>query len=225
MFYEKFKPHDTLQPFVECYFVWHSDEPIHNLVVESPPSGYCSIVFNCGDDYFLQNKKYERLAVPKQFIAGQAIYSYKLFLDSNISIAGIVFKPTALATLFFLPMYEYTEERRPLTSIFNSNFITLLAKKISNAKDSNEKVKLLEEFVMTAYAQNEPVPDCIDYAANLIIEKSGMMHITAILKEIYMSRRNFERRFFKKVGLSPKYYARIIRMGYIFKIIAGKKKV
>ena len=40
-----------------------------------------------------------------------------------------------------------------------------------------------------------------------------------------MSRRNFERRFFKKVGLSPKYYARLRRMAYLMNLVAGKKKV
>jgi hypothetical protein len=40
---------------VECYFVWEScGEVIKDMVVESPPNGFCSIVFNCADDYFLQ---------------------------------------------------------------------------------------------------------------------------------------------------------------------------
>ncbi len=52
-----------------------------------------------------------------------------------------------------------------------------------------------------------------------------MVHVADIMKEVFMSRRNFERRFFKKVGLSPKYYARISRMAHLMNLIAGKKKV
>ncbi len=52
-----------------------------------------------------------------------------------------------------------------------------------------------------------------------------MINVADIMKEVFMSRRNFERKFFKKVGLSPKYYARIRRMAYLMNIIAGKKKV
>lgn len=226
MIYKKFKASEQLQPFVECYFIWESlDEQVVNLVVESPPSGFCSIVFNCGDDYFLQNKKYERLAVPKQFIAGQSIYSYKLFLNGDISIAGIVLKPTALASIFNLPTYEYTEERIPLNNIFKKSFIDTYAEKIRCEKDANEKVKLLEEFMLIHYNETKCEIDYIDYAANLIGEKNGMVNVTHILKEVFMSRRNFERKFFRKVGLSPKYYARLRRMGYIMNLIAGKKKV
>lgn len=45
------------------------------------------------------------------------------------------------------------------------------------------------------------------------------------MENIYMSRRNFERRFFKKVGLSPKYYARVRRIGYAINLVSGKKKI
>lgn len=225
MIYQKFKPCEQLQAFVECYFVWESNEIIQNLIVESPPTGFCSIVFNGGDDYFLQNKKYERLAVPKQFIAGQSIYSYKLLLNGHISITGIVFKPAALASLFGLPTYEYTEERIALNNVFNPAFISSVHEKLQNEANANEKVRQLEEFVLHYYNSNQPQADHIDFAANTIVEKNGMVHIPDLIKEIFMSRRNFERKFFKKVGLSPKYYARLRRMSYLMNLIAGKRKV
>ncbi len=226
MIYRKFSPCDVLRPFVECYFVWESHgEIVQDYVVESAPTGFCSVVFNSGNPYFLQNKKYVRLAVPRQFIAGQAIYSYKLFLDGDISIAGIVFKPAALATLFDLPVYEYTEERIELNKVFRKNFVDSIANDIGIITDPKEKARLLEEFVLKEYNQRRPQTDFIDEAANLIVEKNGMLHIGDLMENIYMSRRNFERRFFKKVGLSPKYYARIRRMSYLMNLIAGKKKV
>ena len=226
MIYLKYEPTQTLALFVECYFTWDSlTEPVKELVVESPPSGFCSMIFNSGDNYFLQNKKYEKLQVPKQFISGQSIYSYKLFLDGNVSIAGIVFKPAGLATLFNLPVYEYTEERIDLSKIFNPSIIERIATQLKKTIDSKQKAKLLESFLLEQYEKNKPQPDFIDQAANLIVEKNGLMHINELLENIYMSRRNFERKFFKKVGLSPKYYARIRRIGYLLNQIAGKKKV
>lgn len=226
MIYRKFQPAEVLQPFAECYFLWHSQgERVTNLVVESPPTGFCSMVFNFGDVYYLQNKKYERLAVPSQFIAGQSIYSYKLFLDGIIDIAGIVFKPAALASLFDLPTFEYTEERIPLNTVFKKSSVDELARQIRTSPDENEKIKLLEAFLLKRFQEKNPEPDVIDTAANLIVEKNGMVDVSQIMKDVYMSRRNFERKFFRKVGLSPKYYARLRRMAYLMNLIAGKKKV
>ena len=226
MTYQKFQPCHILEPFVECYYVWQSgNEPVKDLIVESPPSGFCSIVFNSGDIYFLQNKKYEKLEVPKEFVAGQAIYSYKLFLNGNIAVAGIVFKPAGLATLFELPVHEFTEERMDLKTMFTPAVIEKYAERLAASADAREKAIVLEEFVLQQYELIKPEPDYIDKAANLIIEKNGMLHVNELMETIYMSRRNFERRFFQKVGLSPKYYARIRRMAYLMNSIAGKKKV
>lgn len=226
MYYRKYQPSSVLAPFVECYFIWDSEGPMEEaMVIESPPNSFCSIVFNYGDPYFLQNKKYDRLSVPMQFVAGLSIYSYKLFLQGQIGIAGIVFKPAALATIFGLPMYEYTEERIDLYRVFKRQVIDKTILKIKSADDETQRVRVLEEFIMQQYYVQKPEPDYIDQAANFIVAHNGMLQVTDLLKDSFMSRRTFERRFFQKVGLSPKYYARIRRIGYLCNLIAGKKKV
>ena len=224
MHYRKFNPSSILSPFVECYFIWDSEGRLETpMVIESPPSGFCSIVFNYADPYYLQNKKYERLAVPMQFISGQSIYSYKLFLEGEIGVAGIVFKPAALATIFQLPIYEYTEERIDLYKIFKKPVIDKYVTQIKIAGEE-QKVHLLEEFLMQQYRIQKPEPDYIDKAANYIVEHNGLLQVSDLLKDSCMSRRSFERKFFQKVGLSPKYYARLRRIGYLLTFVAGKRK-
>ncbi len=226
MVYQKFQPAEALTAYVECYFDWESVESLEKeLVVESPPNSFCSIAINYRDPYFLQNKKYERLEVPQQFVAGLSIYSYKLSLHGNIGIAGIVFKPSSLFTLFGLNAFELTEERADLFSILLQDYIKKYVVQIKQAATPTQRVKLLEELLLHHIKLNKPDPDYIDTAANLIVEKNGMLHVYDLLKDSYMSRRTFERRFFQNVGLSPKYYARIRRMSYLCSLVAGKKKV
>lgn len=224
MVYQKFIPALVLQPFVECYFIWLSQKPVSDIVIESPPNGFCSMVFNFGDDYFLQNKKYEKLQVPKHFIAGQSIYSYRLLMNGIIDIAGIVFKPAGIASLFDLSVYEYTEERLPLQNILPQYALHPAIQSLEKS-DANERARLLEQFVTDQFNKNKPIPDFIDNAANLIVEKNGMVDITQMMKDIYMSRRSFERNFFKKVGVSPKFYARLRRLSHLMNLIAGRKHV
>lgn len=163
--------------------------------------------------------------MPAQFISGPSIYSYSLSLSGNVGMAGIVFKPAALSTMFQLPMFEYTEERIDLYQIFRKDVVDKYVTGIRNANTESDRMKLLEDFIMQQYRLRKPTPDYIDYAANQIIERNGMLQVTDLLKDSHMSRRTFERKFFQKVGLSPKYLARIRRLGYIINLIAGKKKV
>lgn len=226
MQYLKFHPCKQLEPFVECYYVWYSgNEAVKDLVLESPPSGFCGIVFNSGDPYFLENKKYDRLLVPKEFVAGPSIYRFKLFLNGDISVAGIVFKPAGLASLFDLPVFEYTEERIDLKTVFKPAIIEQYATALAALSEARDKARLLEDFVLKFYHANKPEPDAIDVAANKIVDSNGLLNVNELMENVYMSRRSFERRFFKKVGLSPKYYARIRRISYLMNLVAGKKKV
>lgn len=226
MFYHKYQPDQSLSSLVECYYIWDSEGVMEEeLVVESPSNCFCAIVFNYGSPYHLQNKKYEQLSVPMQFIAGPSIYTYKLFLKESIGIAGIVFRPAALATIFGLPMYEYVEERVNLYKVFKKEIVDKYTLQIKAVNDEKKRVQLLEEFILHQCRLQKPVPDFIDKAANFIIDNNGMLLVNDLLKDSCMSRRTFERKFFQKVGLSPKYFARLRRIGYICNLIAGKKKV
>ena len=226
MIYRKYRPSPLLSLYVECYFIWDSEGSMEEAItIESPPTGFCSIVFNYGDPYSLQNKKYDKIQVPKQFISGQSIYSYKLSLQGTIGIAGIVFKPAALATIFGLSIYEYTEERINLYNVFKKEVVDKYVQQINMAAGEEPRIQILEDFIMQQYRLRAPEPDYIDEAANFIVENNGMLQVSDLLKNSYMSRRSFERKFFQKVGLSPKYYARIRRIGYLCNLIAGKKKV
>lgn len=227
MNYFKFTPCEALRPFVECYYVWQSEEGelLSQFMVESPPNGFCSIVFNLGDLYSIQSQKYPSLQVPLHFVCGQTIHSYKLILNGRLSMAGIVFKPTGLASLLHLPVYEYTEERVDLKQLFDPEEIEATADVLRQQQSANERARLLEDFLLKHAVDPLPQPDAIDEAACQIVASNGLLHINDLIRNACMSRRNFERRFFKKVGLSPKYYARIRRMSYIGNLIAGKSKV
>ena len=163
MIYKKFSPQPVLAPFVECYFIWESDGSLQEPVeIESPPNGFCSIVFNYGDPYRLQNKKYESLDVPMQFVSGQSIYSYKLFLKGRIAIVGIVFKPAALSTLFQMPVYEYVEERVDLYKVFRKEIVDQIKTQLP-AADIEQKILLIEDFIMRQFNLQKPEPDYIDH--------------------------------------------------------------
>jgi hypothetical protein len=89
----------------------------------------------------------------------------------NVSIAGIVFKPAGLATLFNLPVYEYTEERIDLNKIFHPSKIERIASQLKETSDSKQKAKLLESFLLEQFEKNKPQLDFIDRLLILLSKK------------------------------------------------------
>ena len=182
------------------------------ITVESPPNGYASIIFNYGTPYRVFSQKLNGELVPKAFLTGQATHSYQLLLSGMLGMAGIVFHPTGLSTLFGLPMYGFSDERIELRAILGSR-IDEWHHKIGEATTPASRVAVLEQFLNHQLLFRKTEPDRTDYAANRIVAQQGVVNISELMDELYVCRRQFERQFLQKVGVSPKYYARIRRVG------------
>jgi AraC-like DNA-binding protein len=222
MIYQKFCPSPHLRPFIECYFVWEKHgllaEPLR---IESPPTGFASMVFTYGDAYQVRTEKGVTTA-PKAFLTGQATRQYELALSGQIGMVGIVFRPSGISTLFGLPMYEFADERVALADVLGPS-LTDLHEAICEHPTTTGRIALLEQFINRQLLRRGDRSDRTDYAANLIVDKFGVLTVIEILDDLYVCRRQFERQFLQKVGVSPKYYARIRRVGHLCAQLATQR--
>lgn len=224
MLYQKIIPNPLLKPFIECFYIWEYEiSSAAPVLVESPPSSFASIIFNYGDTYTVSNQQHSKLTIPHFFITGQATGRYELSLSGKIGMFGIVFKPAALATFFNLPMFELTEERLDLKSVLGKDAEEIGAR-IAEASSNQQRLKLVENWLLQLHREKANEFDGIDFAANLILDRTGNIEIDEILGSVFMSRRQFERKFLQKVGVSPKYYIRIRRIGYVCNLLARQSK-
>lgn len=222
MHYRKYKPAPHLSAFVECYFVWdNGDVPAQPLRIESPPTGFASMVFSHGDPYRVRTEKQAILA-PSAFLTGQATRHYELELSGRIGMVGIVFRPAGLSTLFGLPMYEFTDVRVALADVLGPSF-TDLHEQLGESLTNAGRVALLEQFLNRQLLRRGDRFDRTDYAANQIVDKLGVLTVNELMDELYVCRRQFERQFLHKVGVSPKYYARIRRVGHLCAQLATQR--
>ena len=224
MYYKKIIPPQHLQAYVECFYIWELNA-LNPLIVESPPSAFGSMTFNYGQRYRVQNPKYDSVIAPQFFLAGQATHTYQLSLLGQIGMVGIVFRPAAMHTLFNLPVAELTNERLPIGDILRGVHIRNLQDKIEEALSNQARIELLIQFLTLQLMQNEHRFDAVDFTANRIITSNGMVNVNEMMTDLFMCRRQFERKFFIKVGLSPKFHARTRRLGYLCSLMSGKRQV
>jgi AraC-like DNA-binding protein len=220
--YKKIAPSPPLAPFVECYYVWEGQPHGGRLLVESPPNGFASMVFNYGGAYHIHNPKLQGVAVPSAFLSGQSTRSYRLSLQGDIGMVGVVFKPAGLGTLFGLPMYEFSDQRTALPDVLGRRAAEL-HEQICEAPAYAERIGYLEGFLLDYLSRNSITYSRVDYAADQIVRKHGMVNLGEIIDEVFLSRRQFERKFLHQVGVSPKYYARIRRIGIVCAMLAADR--
>jgi len=224
LFYQKYQPAPILQPYVECFFIWEWNVGTAVRLVESPPNGFASLVINYGDSYRVGDLKLGERETPQAFLSGQFTQRYHLQLTGQIGAVGIVFKPTGMAAFSRVPMYELTGERLCFESVFGKEGKGLI-EKIGNSTSSQNKVDLLGAFLVRQLLHENSREPSLDFAANRIVACNGIVKMDELFRGACMSRRNFERKFFERVGVSPKYYTRLRRISHICYQLGATEKI
>lgn len=223
MLYRKYRPCAALQPFVECYYIWEQGQKLMDPIqVESPPNGFTAMVFVYGDRYKAENGKQQMEQVPLCFLTGQLTATYHLQLSGKIGMAGVVFKPSAISSIFRIPMPEITNQRIPLDSIFGPE-VCLLTEQVADATSHFGKISAIEAYLLKKVLTQKFSLDAVDYAVDIIMERKGIISVKELTQLLNINRRQFERKFIYKVGLSPKYYCRLKRLGHVCSLLVAKK--
>jgi AraC-like DNA-binding protein len=189
-------------------------EPGQNLTIQSPPSGFEAVVFNYCDPYKIISAKNDEGWVPRAFFSGQNTGNYQLALTDTIGMFGVVFHPTAFATLFRISVKGTVDQRIPLDDILGLEG-KHWTQRVFEAENTIQRVNIVESFLLQKIWLSKLHDNVVDKAARLIGNRNGMLSVQELLCEIGSSRRQLERKFQEKVGVSPKFYARIRRFAYV----------
>lgn len=214
MRYESFQPSHNLTELVKEYWIFESDDPTVSQQ-KIIPDGFSEIIIHYGDPYRINlNGRWEQ---QKRMLFSSQISKY-FFLENTgkSGMLGIKLYPTAFHELSQLNVSDITDQVIPLDTVISG---TESLSKIQNENSSmKQKVELAESWLekhLTDINPQEKIRTCISQ----IHENHGMIDIDQMADEVALSIRQLERQFKKVVGLTPKFYCRIIRFNYIFEVM------
>jgi len=217
MIFKRISPPEELKNIVECYWIAENSDPspVQEKII---PDGFPEIIFHYGDPYLIRLKtSWEEQS--KTLFAGQ-ISKYFYLKNTGISgVIGIKLKPTALTHLYRISMDAFTDKVVELTEIPEMN-AALMEKKLFPHTDHNEMVSELNQYFQALAQRYDYSP--ADKAIEMIFEAKGMLSVSALTSVLYITERQLERIFKNYIGLSPKFYCRIIRFNYIFQCMQNE---
>lgn len=219
MEYRKIDPSPALRSFVKCYYVLEAELGTETHVVQSPPNGYTAMVFNYGDPYHVSSPSIPDTLVPRCFFAGQSTTNYRLTLARTVGVVGIVFMPAAVSTLFGISMEGTADSRIELSSLLGDESCAW-CDSIVAAGSTEARIELIQEYLTSKLDGHRARYNVADLAAARILSAEGNITVEELASDLCVSRRQLERKFLEKTGLSPKLYARIARMSLISNFVA-----
>jgi AraC-like DNA-binding protein len=220
MKFQRIEPPLALKNLVECYWIV-TRESKSSVLQKIIPDGFPEIIFHFGDPYRI--KLTDAWEIQNICLLAGQITKYFFLENAGVSdIFGVKLKPAALTQLFGLNMLTLTNKVVPLSSLA-INELGRLANVICSFNDHTTRINFVNDE-LTALSQSLS-PSPIEKAIDSICSARGVIPIASICEMSNTSERQLERLFSRHVGLSPKFFSRVVRLSYIFQLAQQKKLI
>lgn len=222
MLFKRILPAPDLQRYVESYWIVQDDDPtvVHQKII---PDGFPEVIFHFGDTYRI-NISGTWMEQSRSLLAGQIKKHFFLENTGRSDMIGIKFQPSAIALLFQVPMDAFTDKVVDLEEALGDKAASWKAIAFSH-EAPEKKIEALEHFIRDAVKQVKAETPLIDTCLQEIFSSHGMCSVSDLAQKAGVSERYLEQQFKKQVGLSPKFYARIIRFSRIFQLVQEENPV
>lgn len=218
MIYKLVEPSKELSHIIKSFWMIDSEDDTSIHQQKILPDGYPEMIFHYGDPYRI-NISGSWTTQSKELIAGQIRNHFFLENTGASKMFAIKFQPWVLKELFGLEMSTITDQVITISETIKEKIVDIKSIAISDL-DFSEKVTQIEDWFYNL--------DVVDFQPNyksvqFIHEKNGLIQLQELTELCKISERTLERYFKTYIGLSPKFYSRIIRFSSIFELIQEKE--
>lgn len=191
------------------------DQAITNV---TPPSLSKGLMFHYyRESELLTDNGVFRGNLPLGFIMTQAVKPNHWTFGKEWSILAVIFQPGMFRKVFPFSTVGLSDYFILFDDLKNKSYTELL-EKISLAADTDNRVRLLNDFFLKEFKHIDTSRDYVDFFI-LSLFKSTDKPIYELIKDIPMTERHFRRHFLRQMGLSPKKYQRLVKFSKAFHLL------
>lgn len=148
---------------------------------------------------------------------GQQTEVTNRFVGNNFLLIQVVFKPGALFRLTRIPSPYLTNQYIDAQTIFSQE-INYVNDKINESKRFTEMIQVVEDFLIREFKRSASAIHAIDIATTNLFSNDFITGVDELAKASYLSTRQFERQFKLRMGVSPKYFLKVMRFENAFRM-------
>jgi len=214
MFYQKYLPLPVLRPYIHWFYLLEYSGGESSLDVPGLANPSCALVFNYGDPYRLNSSRYNHALLPMVFFSGISTEPFTISLRGQVGSLGVIFRAAAFRDSFHLPPLEEFSDQRLDASEWAGRELDNFCAQLATAGSAHKRIELANQFFINHFRSRQPAIQTADQLANHILEQRGLLPMDALAAKFHASPRHLRRLFKERVGVSPKFYARLKRFGY-----------
>ena len=211
MRYQEFDPSPALRTIVEKYWILEGTGSAGWECIL--PDGRAELIFHYGDAFARRASESRVEVQPAAMFVGQITAPACLQPRGAVGVAAIRLRPEATGA-FGPSAAALTNTFERLDSLARTGSVI---ERLAAAAADRDRVSVLEQF-LAGVVRAAPRPD-VSFAVNCLVRHGGAMPIDAVAALTGVARRQLERRFHTDVGLTPKAFARLLRVNRAARLV------
>lgn len=220
MIYRYIRPSLHLRSYVRDYVLAHLVIDSNKIVPIKPFPAKPEEGFTFYIRSFLISSNPELETIEKRartYIVGQQVFRQNLQFSHEYIMINVQLQPGALFKLLGIPMAEFLNKNVDAELLFGQE-IRDVNDKLADTFSYVGMFKIVEAFLWKRIQKVKGNIHPMDKIGELILENSHPFNLDYIASQACLSPSQFERRFVKQVGVTPKFFARMCRFHKAFKI-------
>jgi AraC-like DNA-binding protein len=205
-------PSAALSPYVEHFwearFNTGSDPELSLKVV---PNGFVELILHISERHCRLSKNGIWIPSPDYTIIGLYTEPYEVRFRGEVKTLGIRIKPEAVRNLFGIAASEFHRQYEDMEMVRGAGFRSFCCKLLA-AGSQAYRIDLIEAWLLGRLESSAVPFTYVNHAAEIIRASDGYIRIEDLCSRVYISRRQLEREFRQRTGITPKMYMRIARL-------------
>lgn len=208
--FQRIEPATPLQHLIQGY--WQLETGEEPELLDLVPDGFPEIAIKLQSKICLQSFGSETVEMPRVGVFGQLTTRFRSYLHPHSKVIFVKLYPWTPKLLFNLPICLLNNKITELEALTSDKLFRQLAFDIGNINQLQEAGPLLDTFFLKKFALNKLDSPFLVFTIQQIFQSNGTASINSLRQNIHASRRYIEKLFKKHIGLTPKQYARLIRV-------------
>ena len=204
MRYQEFDPSPGLGAVVEKYWILEGTGSAEWECIL--PDGRAELIFHYGAPFARRSANARVDVQPEAMFVGQITAPACLQPRGRVGVAAIRLRPAATGA-FGPAAGELTDKFESLDPLAPTGSVI---DQLAAAAHDRKRIDVLERYVAGAVTA-APRPE-VAFAVDCLVRRGGALSIKTLATMTGVARRQLERRFQTDVGLSPKAFARLLRV-------------
>lgn len=213
--------HPVLRTLVRLMWATGGAETARPFRERLLPDGLAHIVLRPGGPplrLFRSEDDPEGATISPHVVAGPRTQAHLRAVPPGTASVGLLLAPGALSRLCGIPADELTGRHVPLELIWRAGRVRDLADALGSCPDGEGRLDILEACLLRQAADRSPRDRLVEDGLRLL---RGGSSISAVARDLDLSRATFTRRFRAEVGLCPQDWLRVRRFDRALKALAA----